>query len=403
MLHVKVSKKQLSKLRNGHKVRVSEAMKGEGINLIVHPQRYDEVTKTFKKKKGIEIQLTPKEISLNKEYAEMPDEELEEELEGLAGLEWMKGNGIFGRKFDNFVEKTIGKKAKDTIYKGADKIKPFVKQGISKVAELAPEIGATALSGVAMALGQPELVPVAQMAGRQLGKMAGDAGKSFASDYLDDPEKYQGYSDRSGNRDVNAPKTLQGAVEHNETLQAMNKDLGTQYGNLARASMGNLEAHRRQAGMVNRQAMTRPEMPSPAIVPEYMRNPSQFDPVSESQKPAPKKGNKGKGIKDTDVEEASDGQGLYAGGYGLFAGGRGFYKDAKGHNTGGGLYAGGQGMYAGRGLRREHGTIGRGGGFVGANQTLPSALQSKPFSSNFQFQYTLPPQYQKFSRGGDYA
>ena len=358
MLHVKVSKKQLSKLRNGHKVRVSEAMKGEGVNLIVHPHRYDEVTKTFKKKKGVEIQLTPEELMANKKAH--PD---------------MKGSGIFGRDFDNFVEKTIGTKAKDVIYKGADQVKPFVKQGISKVAELAPDLGASALSGVALALGQPELVPLAGMAGRQLGKMAGDAGKSFASDYLDNPEKYQGYSDRTGNRDVNAPKTLQGAVAHNETLQAMNKDLGTQYGNLARASMGNLEAHRRQAGMMNRQLMS-----EPVIVPEYLRNPAQFDPIPESKRPRSKKGKmKGKGINDIDVEEADDGMGLYAGS---------------------GLYASGR---AGYGLRRENSIVGRGGGFVGANQSLPSALQSKPFSSNFQFQYTLPPQYQRFARGGEYA
>jgi len=362
MLHIKASKKQLSKLRNGHKVRVSPAMKGEGVNLIVHPERYSQITKTFKKNKGVELQLTPDEIMVNK----------------MAHPQ-MEGSGIFGRDFDNFIEKTIGTQAKDIIYKGADELKPLVKEGISKVADMAPQVGASALSGLAMALGQPELVPIASMAGSQLGSMAGKYGKSFADDYLDNPEKYQGYSDQTGNRDVYAPKTLQGAVEHNEVLQALNKDLGTQYGNLARATLGNLEAQRVRSQNVLRQvrddAMTRPY-----ITPEYNRTPDRMLPPPPPKAPKRRK-KKGKGM---------EGEGLYAG----EASGEGLY-------AGYGLYAQGRsgcGMYAGGGLKREMSTIGRGGGFVGAGSTLPSALQSQPFSSNFQFRYTLPTQYQQFTR-----
>jgi hypothetical protein len=364
MLHIKVSPKQLSKLRNGHQVRVNEAMQGQGVNLIVHPERYDTVCKCFKKKKGVQIQLTPEEIMANK----------------LAHPK-MEGTGIFGRDFDNFIEKTIGTKAKDVIYKGADELKPLVKEAVGKVSDYAPEIGASALSGLAVALGQPQLVPVAGMVGKQLGSMAGKAGKDFANEYLDNPEKFQGYSGNTGNKDVNAPKTLQGAVEHNETLQAMNRDLGTQYGNLARQTLGNLDAHRIRAGVSRLQDMTRPE-----IVPEYMRRPDMFDPDQVNMQPRtrskPKKGKKkGKGMEGEGLQNDHrlDGSGLYAGGgYGLYASGRA-----------------GCGMYAGGGMRREHSTIGRGGGFVGANASLPQALQSQPMASNFQFRYTLPPQYQR--------
>lgn len=349
MLHIKVSPKQLSKLRNGHQVRVNEAIQGEGVNLIVHPERFDVVTKCFRKKKGVQIQLTPEEIMANK----------------IAHPK-MEGTGIFGRDFDDFVERTIGTKAKDVIYNGADEIKPFVKEAIGKVADYAPELGASALSGLAMMAGQPELIPIASMAGRQLGSMAGKAGKEFATEYLDNPEKFQGYSGSTGNQDVYAPKTLQGAIEHNETLQALNKDLGTQYGNLARQTLGNLEAQKVRAGVSRLQDMTRPE-----IVPEYMRRPDMFDPNQLNTQPRtrskPKKGKvrKGKGLEDSD-------------GYGLYASGRAGY----------GLYAGGT-------LRREKSTIGRGGGFVGANASLPQALQSQPLASNYQFRYTLPPQYQR--------
>jgi hypothetical protein len=58
---VSVSKKQLSRLKNGHSVRVKE---GEGL-LIVNPDRYDLMSKTFAKGKSPTISLTPEEILLN--------------------------------------------------------------------------------------------------------------------------------------------------------------------------------------------------------------------------------------------------------------------------------------------------------------------------------------------------
>ena len=52
---VKVSPKQMSKLRNGHKVRVKPPMEGEGCCLIVHPENYLLLSRTFSKNKGAEI------------------------------------------------------------------------------------------------------------------------------------------------------------------------------------------------------------------------------------------------------------------------------------------------------------------------------------------------------------
>ena len=61
---------------------------------------------------------------------------------------------------------------------------------------------------------------------------------------------------------------------------------------------------------------------------------------------------------------------------------------------GSGLYAG-TGLYAGR-MRKSGGAVGLNAGMV---RQLPPALQSQPYSANFQFQATLPPAYQKFSKG----
>ena len=58
-------------------------------------------------------------------------------------------------------------------------------------------------------------------------------------------------------------------------------------------------------------------------------------------------------------------------------------------------------QYVGWGLhRKSKGEIGIHSSFVTSQSHLPPALLSQPFSANFQFQHTLPPAYQKFSKGG---
>ena len=58
IVHIKASPKQLSKLRKGHKVRISAAVEGEGFNLLVDPSRYDTLSRTFNRGKGMEIATT---------------------------------------------------------------------------------------------------------------------------------------------------------------------------------------------------------------------------------------------------------------------------------------------------------------------------------------------------------
>jgi len=62
-IQIDVSPHQIRKLRKGHRVRVK---KGEGLELIVHPNTFNIVSKSFVKNKGSEIQLTPEEIEANK-------------------------------------------------------------------------------------------------------------------------------------------------------------------------------------------------------------------------------------------------------------------------------------------------------------------------------------------------
>lgn len=59
--------------------------------------------------------------------------------------------------------------------------------------------------------------------------------------------------------------------------------------------------------------------------------------------------------------------------------------------------------FTGDGLHhhRQHAIIGRGGGMIGSSSSyVPPALESQPFSANFQFQHFFPPQYQGLIHGG---
>jgi hypothetical protein len=62
-IQIDASPHQLRKLRKGHPVRVK---KGEGFELLVHPNTYNIVSRSFNKGKGSQIQLSPEEIEMNK-------------------------------------------------------------------------------------------------------------------------------------------------------------------------------------------------------------------------------------------------------------------------------------------------------------------------------------------------
>ena len=63
VLRIDASPAQLSKLRNGHAVRIK---KGTGFNLIVHPETYHLASRAFAKNKGVEVALSPAEIEANR-------------------------------------------------------------------------------------------------------------------------------------------------------------------------------------------------------------------------------------------------------------------------------------------------------------------------------------------------
>lgn len=190
---VKASDKQLSKLRNGHKVRLQPPMKGEGCNLIVNPENYNLVSRSFLKSKGVQVQLTPEEIMINKEAA--PE---------------MEGTGIFGKKFDRGVKKVIGKKAAKELYSELGNYLPVAQAGL---------IGALSAGGTALGVVQPELIPFIAPGVAALSTMG--------SNYLANPSKYQGGKSSS----------LAKEYAKDMALQQLNAQTGLNMGNLSAAAL----------------------------------------------------------------------------------------------------------------------------------------------------------------------
>lgn len=305
IIHINVSKKQLSKLRNGHKVRIKHS-RGGGFNLIVHPERFDLISKTFNRGKGLEIQLTPDEIIANQESADEPE---------------IEGSGIFGKKFDNFLEK---KGIKKGVYSVGDSLKPVAKAALLG----ALGSGATTLAGTS-------IVASGGLGAGAIPLIYGTAGTlgALGLDYLDNPSKYQ--SNVGGSKNILTPETLAGKAKENELYKRINNDLGTNYNNIANASLSNAQSLMDRKSLINERVNN--------LEDTYNMGLSQITPTGRSAQII------GRGMHNKHLHK-----------------------------------------------RREISSVGTNGGFV---DKLPPAMMSQPFSQNFQFQHFLPPAYQKYSGG----
>lgn len=335
-LTIDASPKQLSKLRNGHAVRIK---KGTGFNLMVHPETYSIVSRAFAKSKGAEISLSPEEIEMNRQLSPEQHQQLRETQPEMAG------QGIFGRKFDRKAEKVLGKKLKKKVYGELRKSLPAIQAGV----DTAITTGATALSAA-----YPELAPFIMPASEVAG--------NYLNDYLENPSDYQPArrgkkSGRTGVR--SAPeRSMMEKMAKAKMSEQMNKRFGTNFDYMSRAGLEKAMASQlgsklsadsiasRYSGMATRApihyAMPAAE-PEPALEPYSVR----YD---------------------------------YGYGSGLGAGlGTGLIKTAR---------------------REIGSIRGRGSMIHGdAGPHYPPALISQPFSANFQMQHFLPVQYQGLNSG----
>tara|TARA_R110000796_G_scaffold28105_2_gene77125 strand:+ start:931 stop:1854 length:924 start_codon:yes stop_codon:yes gene_type:complete len=158
-LEIDISPKQKMRLRRGEKVRVKPAMEGEGCNVLMNPETYDIVTRSFGRGKAKEIMLSLDEIEANREAVDM---------EGSGLFDSIKRGVSKGAKS---VKKSAVKFSKSKTGKQLGKAgKKIGSEILDKGVEYSGEAGASLGTATAIALGQPELVPAFALGGKELGQ-----------------------------------------------------------------------------------------------------------------------------------------------------------------------------------------------------------------------------------------
>lgn len=119
---------------------------------------------------------------VDKRFTELPHSRVANEITGQG----MEGEGIkqdvtkLGRK----INRTFAKPAKRAFRDVGRVVLPMLKEmgneALDVVTKVAPEMAGSALSALAMAAGQPELVPLAQALGEDLGGKAARGGRKIA-------------------------------------------------------------------------------------------------------------------------------------------------------------------------------------------------------------------------------
>jgi len=154
LIKLQLSPAQLRKVRKGLPIRVTPAMVGSGVNLIVDPTTYNRITRRVKRNKGINLTLSPEVIEAN-----------------MAAGEEIEGEGLFGKRFDRALKKAGIKKA---AYKVGDILKPAAKYATKKALS----------AGVAAAV-----TPIAgPTAGAVAGKVADAIVSKHVDKFYDDPD-----------------------------------------------------------------------------------------------------------------------------------------------------------------------------------------------------------------------
>ena len=315
------SARVLGKLRKGKAVRI---MSGEGMKVMVGSSKMKPITKAFSKGKAYTMRLSPEEIKAN--------------MEGV-----MEGKGVF-----DFLNPVVQPLGSAILSAGSKEAKKQVGKAIGTYAPiLGSTLGSAAFSGLALAAGQPELVPVAAAFGERLGKAGGKALGKVAQKESD--KQIDKYTDKAKTRLKSATTTTRKAsvappsrtsVSQGErAISASPMGAANVQDYLSRLTTADLEELLQQ----RRQAQ------GPY---DYSGGRQVLSPYADPV-----------------------GAGLYAGS-GLYAsGGRGLYAQNRG-----------TGMIRNN-VRRMDSGVGSGGNLL----ATPQAVQSQPFSANFQFGRTMPP------------
>lgn len=162
VIRLQLSPAQKAKLRKGVAIRLAKknrAMEGKGIVMLVHPQKYNELTKAFDSGRGKQFKLDEEEIEVNKNPEMIDDEEVKTE---------MSGSGLFGDIKKGF--KKAGKAIKKAPKFYKENIKDtkageMIRQGVKTGSKAGIRAGILALAGTPAS----PLVPALTMANEKFG------------------------------------------------------------------------------------------------------------------------------------------------------------------------------------------------------------------------------------------
>lgn len=220
VITINASIPQLHKIRKGRKVRVKH---GKGVHLIVNPETYNIAMRAFSKGNGTDLQLDEEELEHNLGLTPEEHQELSETH--------MTGGGIFGPKFDRFLERNG---LRDVAYEIGDKLKPYAKAG----AVGAITAGATGLAGLSTFGSGGTLAPLAPYL-----IPASAALSAGAVDYIDNPDKYHEYIAKAKHIRKHGPNTLENSEAKAHANNLINEHLGTNYDYMNRAGLQNAGAN----------------------------------------------------------------------------------------------------------------------------------------------------------------
>ena len=367
--------RHLGKLKKGGKVRLC----GGEFPLALHPDNHKKVMKALMKGKGIHHALSPEEIKENHGRGFFDD----------IGNAFKRGANYIN---DNVIQpagKVIVPVAKEAGKVLLPVAKDLANKGIDMAEQYAPELAGTALAGLATFTGNPELAPLAYTAGSQLGKAGGKYLSGVAHSKVNEFDPYRSQQQAQITYNPTAPPSRQPQVN-----SMINAFTGQDLGRLDKASMGSYLAGLDLSSLESLVQQKRRQLNAPHFDYSGGKSLSQFaDPV-----PPTGMGLYGHGLY---------GHGLYGGtpmGRSMSSAGRGLYGgdiiDDAYHGArdlfGIGLYGGAVPPRRHR-PRMEKGSVGIQGNLLGA--TEPPALRSQAHSSNFQFNHTLPPAFQRHGVG----
>lgn len=205
LLPLAISARQASRLRNGHKVRVKH---GRGFNVVVNPDTYQVLTRTFMKNKGAELKLSDEELEANMTMTpEDHQRKMSEEEDEFHINKLMEGGSLFGK----------------------------VKKGINKFmkSKTAKQIGSV-------------LKPIGkQLAKEGVKQLAKGANESV------DPKYKPAVSVLTGALSKKANKSIDGlGIHKHRRLHELNKETGTNHGYLGRAGIDNAIANSKNAELI---------------------------------------------------------------------------------------------------------------------------------------------------------